>query len=661
MRLIQQYALTFSRSGSDKVKVFEIDLCEVGAGRFVVNYRYGRQNHPLRDGTRTLSPVSRSEADDTLDRLLTDKLRSGYQLASQQAADGAARSSAPVAPVAPATATATPATPHTHQPAPVWSSPPRPADGPDVSGASSREDAILRWLDWHRAPPTGAQARWPLHRVAWRAGELRMAEATPHLIALLSGEHGPDYAIAWALGRCGGAGAVETLRGLVAHDSPSVQAITTSSLSMLLTGEALAAWRAGLLDSLPQPLQSALGMGRLDAIQEAISASPQELITVLYATREPALRGSLLGLADVLDPALPADLAALRALLQLAGHHDDIPLLVAVLARLESSGIALEAGARDKLLLRPWRILRRLRDDGDPRWPDAGLAALRALRDATLPASRAARLAAHIAEVVAAIPLDDAAIALLTEARCQAVIEALSAHLQPADPTPAFLQSLLSARHPAARAAGRAALAGVSVQAHADWIAADCEALLSHTALLAACISHPDPAIQAATRDLLARAPLDAPARAALVQGALEALLTDVVADDTADAAVQILWLVLPVELRDLPRPMIIRLVRSGRSALQGLGGARLLSWAAVPAELLGALLGSNHPDARAAGVRLLQKLTDGQLLQHESAILTLCTDPDPVVRQGGAGLLGRLLIGASGARIAAGLLKDRS
>ena len=47
MRLIEQYSLTFSRSGSNKVKVFEIDLCEVGAGRFVVNYRYGRQGRAL--------------------------------------------------------------------------------------------------------------------------------------------------------------------------------------------------------------------------------------------------------------------------------------------------------------------------------------------------------------------------------------------------------------------------------------------------------------------------------------------------------------------------------------------------------------------------------------------------------------------------------------
>ncbi|MFT5682899.1 MAG: hypothetical protein ACI8RZ_003823 [Myxococcota bacterium] len=652
MRLIQQHSLTFSRAGSNKVKVFEIDLCEVGTGRFVVNYRYGRQGHPLRDGTRTLSPVDRTEADQTLARLLNDKLRSGYQLDSTPAGTPAPAPTAP--PV-------TPAPSQPHQPNPVWTAPPRPTDGPDVSGATSREEAILRWLDWHRAPPAGAQPKWPLHRVAWRAGELRLTAATPHLIALLSGEHGPDYAITWALGRCGGDGAVATLRGLAAHSSPSVQNIATSSLSMLLTGTERDAWRSGLLEALPQRLQSALGTGRIESIQGAVSADPANLLTRLYATGEGALRGTLLGLTAILSPARADDLAALRALLQLAEHHDDIALLSAVISRLESGEVALKATPRDKLLQRPWRILRRLRDDADPRWPEAAAAVLRVFSDAEHPhASQPGRLADHLATLAAAVPLGDDTIRLLTEARCQGVADAISARLAPADPEPAFLQSLLAADHAAVRATGRAALAAVSATVHAAWISEHYESLLAHTALIAACIGHPDPTIQSATRDLLVRSPLDAPARTRITQSALVGLIEGDVPDTTTSFAVQTLWLALPAQLRSLPQPTVAALVRSDTAALQDLGGTQLLSGSTVPDDLLDVLITSAHPDARAAGIRLLQRLSDGLLLQHEATILTLCADPDPVVRQGGAGLLGRLLIGGSGARIAATLLTPK-
>ena len=35
---------------------------------------------------------------------------------------------------------------------PVWASQALPTDGPDLAGAASREETILRWLDWHAAP-----------------------------------------------------------------------------------------------------------------------------------------------------------------------------------------------------------------------------------------------------------------------------------------------------------------------------------------------------------------------------------------------------------------------------------------------------------------------------------------------------------------------------
>ena len=41
MRLIRQSLLWYKEGNSDKV--YEIDLCEVGADKYVVNFRYGRR------------------------------------------------------------------------------------------------------------------------------------------------------------------------------------------------------------------------------------------------------------------------------------------------------------------------------------------------------------------------------------------------------------------------------------------------------------------------------------------------------------------------------------------------------------------------------------------------------------------------------------------
>lgn len=63
----------------------------------------------------------------------------------------------------------------------------------------SRKQAILKRLE-NNQPST-----WKLERAIWRAGELKIKEATPLLINLIgSGEPLRDYCIAWALGWCGG-------------------------------------------------------------------------------------------------------------------------------------------------------------------------------------------------------------------------------------------------------------------------------------------------------------------------------------------------------------------------------------------------------------------------------------------------------------------------
>src|SRR5215472_7275646 len=61
VKLIKQVRLEFRQGTSDKV--YEVDLCEVGPGQYVVNYRYGRRGTTLRDGSKTAAPVPRDKAE----------------------------------------------------------------------------------------------------------------------------------------------------------------------------------------------------------------------------------------------------------------------------------------------------------------------------------------------------------------------------------------------------------------------------------------------------------------------------------------------------------------------------------------------------------------------------------------------------------------------
>src|SRR5580658_5013082 len=76
MKLVAQKILFYQQGSSDKV--YEIDLCEVGPGQFVVNYRYGRRGARLRDGTETPAPLPQRDAQRVFDKLAASKVAKGY-------------------------------------------------------------------------------------------------------------------------------------------------------------------------------------------------------------------------------------------------------------------------------------------------------------------------------------------------------------------------------------------------------------------------------------------------------------------------------------------------------------------------------------------------------------------------------------------------------
>ncbi len=76
MKLVQQKILYFTEGKSDKV--YEVDLCESGRDLYIVNFRYGRREANLREGTKTVFPVAYEEALQVFNKLIESKVKKGY-------------------------------------------------------------------------------------------------------------------------------------------------------------------------------------------------------------------------------------------------------------------------------------------------------------------------------------------------------------------------------------------------------------------------------------------------------------------------------------------------------------------------------------------------------------------------------------------------------
>lgn len=215
MRLLSQTTLYFQEGNSDKV--YEVDLCEVGTDKFIVNFRYGRRGAVLREGTKTDSPVSEAKARTIFSQLVTAKEKKGYS--AEEAVI------APTPKEAPAQATTSPTN-------------------------AARDQALLALLN------KGDRSSRPLDRVIWRVGELRLSAGEPMLLELLGNarqrefllQHGRRegsrgnsnpvrvYSLLWALGRCGGKASVAAIEEFRAQNSDAkahVLGIAYEALRML--------------------------------------------------------------------------------------------------------------------------------------------------------------------------------------------------------------------------------------------------------------------------------------------------------------------------------------------------------------------------------------------------------------------------------------------
>ncbi|MCP4149227.1 MAG: WGR domain-containing protein [bacterium] len=167
MKTIRQIALAYQQGKSDKV--YEVDLCQVGDGQYVVNFRYGRRGSRLKDGTKTVLPVPLDEAEKIYTKLVDSKKDKGYW----DSPGGT----------------------------PSISTPTRVSTPTDMDKVlkKRRQVVLEQFRDAVSVPGSGAR---PLNRLAWRVGQLRIKDAGPLLMKLVDA---PDpmtrYCTMWSLGR----------------------------------------------------------------------------------------------------------------------------------------------------------------------------------------------------------------------------------------------------------------------------------------------------------------------------------------------------------------------------------------------------------------------------------------------------------------------------
>ncbi len=230
MKLVRQLQLFFQEGSSDKV--YEIDLCETPSGDFLVNFRYGRRGAALKEGTKTIFPVSISEAEKVFAALEQEKRKKGYAAAGE------------VAIIEDFT-------------------PESPKKG------EKRRKTIVKIL---RATLNDEEHEtWPVSRVIWRAGELMILEAETFILKLAeTSDQTILYSSIWALARCGGSKSISFLQKT--KNDPKLPTYISNLATDALLALGDEATKAKILEAekqeLPAQLQTLLSEKNYDLLKD---------------------------------------------------------------------------------------------------------------------------------------------------------------------------------------------------------------------------------------------------------------------------------------------------------------------------------------------------------------------------------------------------------
>jgi predicted DNA-binding WGR domain protein len=340
MKLIKKTTLHYQDDRSDKI--YEVDLCKLGEDRYLVNFRYGRRGAKLKEGTKTDAPVILPKAQQTFDKLVREKVKKGYRDISET-------------------------TPQETSP------PPQEISTQTTTKTDPRQQAILQNLEGN------SNSNWPLDRVIWRAGELKIAAATPLLIKLIgSGRPLRDYCIAWALGWCGGEGAISALNGLYKNSSSPefVRRIAWEALLKLADEQTRVELQNEIAEMLPAEIRNLAINGSAEsltqAVQKRLESGNQNDFAIgesLYQIDNENTRNVLLEILKT-APFQRNYFQRIRHIFKMAEYRHDAEVFAIIVYRLEKEPPVewrlYSATTRQYLQRRIWRTLKQLGAENDP-------------------------------------------------------------------------------------------------------------------------------------------------------------------------------------------------------------------------------------------------------------------------------------------------------
>ncbi|BDA69388.1 WGR [Calothrix sp. PCC 7716] len=381
MKLVKRTTLHHQEGTSNRV--YEVDLCQIANQRYVVNFRYGKRGGNLKEGTKTIQTIPLEEAQKVFDKLIEQKQKKGY-------ADSVTENDLNKFDLT--------------QPITV--------DDPQ------KQAVINRLAD-------NQPNKWNLERAIWRAGELKIKEATPLLINLL-GTDAPlrDYCIVWSLGWCGASEAIPFVTQLHQNSATPdfVRRIAFEALLKLADDATKANLQAQKIESLPPELLSLARVGSSESFTKALSSYLESgdyqnfaVLDTIYQVDNEYVRPALLNILRS-APFAPNYFQRIRHIFKIAEYRRDAEVFAILAYRfdkhspmyssrkrtievaedkfLRKSGLywdsqtkstkevtkdevaeelkrpdaklAYSTKTRDYFLRRLWRTLRKLGEDGDP-------------------------------------------------------------------------------------------------------------------------------------------------------------------------------------------------------------------------------------------------------------------------------------------------------
>jgi len=271
VRVIEQSRLWFREGASDKV--YEIDLVEVAANQYVVNFRFGRRGSALKDGTKTALPLSLDKARVVFKKLVDEKLAGGFQAGTPPAASAPVVSTpAPSAP--PISASGGGGAP------PGGGGPYRGGGGGPTDPRRRKKDEVIAIL--RAGPGVGTE----IGRAVWHAGDMDLTEAEPYLVALFD-KSVPKYlskngAARWwhtvisALVRCGTRASLPRLERILAEPAyePHAKDITRIAIARIDPARGLELARSRLPATILAPFDAGSAHELAIATEKLIGENP---------------------------------------------------------------------------------------------------------------------------------------------------------------------------------------------------------------------------------------------------------------------------------------------------------------------------------------------------------------------------------------------------